>query len=116
VRVPSNCLNTNAPESAPMPCVRVYLSAQRQQSASSSLSRWTAKLPGQTTRVRLRSGREADAHVVAEPSEVEERHDSGAKTEVGVIRVVDEYTIASSEGVPLELQHHADRCLGPSNL
>jgi hypothetical protein len=63
---------------------------------------------------RVPSYGEADGHVAAESSGVGERHNSGAQTKVGVSRIVDEHAIVSSEGVPLELQHDADRCHVPS--
>ena len=63
---------------------------------------------------RSRSGRVPDGHVSTGSLSVDESNDSGAKREFGVVDVVDEHVVASSQRIPLELQHHAARSSAPS--
>ena len=67
---------------------------------------------------RVRSGREADAHVVAEPCVVGERHGSGAEIEVGVSRVVGTSTLSPRRrafhwNFSITQTDHSGRACGP---
>jgi hypothetical protein len=65
---------------------------------------------------RSRSGRVPDGHVLTGSLSLDESDDSGAKREFGIVDVVDEHVVASSQGVPLELQHHAARRFAPIRM